>query len=170
MPRVVPAKKKEKAPRINSGIRPRTAVLLVVVAVLGLFGLFYVLVGSAVPPAPPTSDLEKYVAIETTTPGDGVTYPQPGDTVRVHYTGRLESGEEFDSSVKRGEPFSFQIGRQRVIRGWDEGLQKLSKGEQARVTIQPEYAYGRKGTPGGPIPPNAVLTFDVHLIDVVSGH
>ena len=112
-----------------------------------------------------TQDISKFVQIETITPGDGRSFPKPGNTVKVHYTGMLESGQEFDSSRRREQPLEFELGRQKVIKGWDEGLQKVSKGERARLTIQPEWGYGAKGTPGGPIPPNAVLIFDVELLD-----
>jgi len=139
------------------------AVVIVVVLVLGAF-VVYPFWSETPPPHPET--LAKFVRIETLKAGDGVTFPKPGDTVIVHYTGKLPDGKEFDSSVKRGDPLEFRIGRGRVIRGWDDGIQKLSKGEQARLTIQPEYGYGSRGTPGGPIPPNAVLVFDVELLDI----
>ncbi|XP_076053967.1 peptidyl-prolyl cis-trans isomerase Fkbp12 isoform X2 [Oratosquilla oratoria] len=105
------------------------------------------------------------VEIETIRPGDGVTFPKPGQTVVVHYTGTLTSGKKFDSSRDRGKPFKFPIGQGEVIRGWDEGLAQMSVGQQAKLTCSPDYAYGSRGFPGL-IPPNSVLIFDVELISV----
>jgi len=84
--------------------------------------------------------------------------------VTVHYTGTLANGNKFDSSRDRGKPFQFRIGTGEVIRGWDEGVAKMSKGQRAKLTISPDYGYGAQGA-GGVIPPNAQLIFDVELID-----
>merc|ERR1712227_653022 len=73
--------------------------------------------------------------------------------------------EKFDSSRDRGKPFEFQIGRGQVIRGWDEGVAKMSVGEKAILTCSPEYAYGEKGYPGV-IPENATLKFEVELLAI----
>ena len=105
------------------------------------------------------------VEIETRTPGDGQTFPRTGQTVVVHYTGTLTDGKKFDSSRDRGQPFRFVIGRGQVIRGWDEGVAKLSVGQRAKLTCSPDYAYGPRGYPGV-IPPNATLIFDVELLRV----
>ena len=80
----------------------------------------------------------------------------------VHYRGTLIDGTEFDSSYKRGEPISFPLGN--VIKGWTEGLQLMKPGGKARLTIPSELGYGPGGV--GNIPPNAVLVFDVELIEV----
>ncbi len=87
-----------------------------------------------------------------------------GATVQVHYTGKLTNGTVFDSSVTRGEPLEFTVGQGEVIRGWDEGICQLQKGQKAILTCPPNYAYGAGGIPGV-IPPNATLIFDVELID-----
>lgn len=97
--------------------------------------------------------------------GDGAS-PQIGDTVSVHYTGTLEDGTEFDSSVSRGEPIQFPLGQGAVIPGWDEGIALMQVGDKARLTIPPELAYGEAGA-GGVIPPNATLTFEVELLDII---
>lgn len=95
--------------------------------------------------------------------GDGVNFPGRGQTVSVHYTGYLPSGQKFDSSLDTREPFTFRLGMNEVIRGWDEGLALMSLGEKARLTITPDYAYGAKGYPGV-IPPNSQLIFEVELL------
>jgi len=97
--------------------------------------------------------------------GEGGRYPKPGQTVVVHYTGTLDDGTVFDSSRTRGKPFKFVIGRGEVIKGWDEGVARLSVGERARLICSPDYAYGSRGHPGI-IPPNARLTFDVELLNI----
>jgi FK506-binding protein 1 len=105
------------------------------------------------------------VEIETTQDGDGATFPQPGQTVTVHYTGTLTDGTKFDSSRDRGQPFEFVIGKGQVIKGWDEGVAQLSVGQRANLTCSPDYAYGDRGYPGI-IPPASTLVFDVELIGV----
>lgn len=91
--------------------------------------------------------------------------PAPGKSVKVHYTGWLKDGTKFDSSVDRGEPFSFVIGKGEVIKGWDEGVKSMRVGGKRRLIIPPQLAYGKKGA-GGVVPPNATLVFEVELIDV----
>ncbi len=110
-----------------------------------------------------------------TTTRSGLTYmitrhskqrqPIPGETVIVNYTGLLGSGVKFDSSLDRGQPFSFPLGMGRVIKGWDEGIAKLRIGEQATLIIPPSIGYGDRGA-GGVIPPNATLIFIVELIGI----
>ena len=89
--------------------------------------------------------------------------PLPGQTVKVHYTGLLENGSKFDSSHDRGQPISFPLGQGRVIKGWDEALALMSKGEKRTLIIPPDIAYGSRGK--GKIPPNSILIFEVELID-----
>src|SRR3989337_1905652 len=99
----------------------------------------------------------KYIEIE---PGTGDS-PEPGQTVVVHYTGWLEDGTKFDSSLDTGTPFSFPIGTGQVIPGWDQGLATMQVGGKRRLVIPPELAYGPEGAGNGLIPPNATLIFDV---------
>ena len=103
--------------------------------------------------------------IEDVTVGDGPE-AKAGQTVAVHYVGTLEDGTKFDSSRDRGQPFRFPLGAGRVIQGWDYGVEGMRVGGVRKLTIPPEEGYGARGTPGGPIPPNATLLFEVELIDV----
>jgi FKBP-type peptidyl-prolyl cis-trans isomerase FkpA len=102
--------------------------------------------------------------IEKITSGTGET-PQTGETVTVHYTGWLTDGTKFDSSVDRGEPFSFVLGAGMVIAGWDQGVAAMRVGDKARFIIPPDLAYGEEGYPGA-IPPNATLIFEVELLGI----
>jgi len=96
--------------------------------------------------------------------GSGAT-ATPGSAVKVHYSGFLTTGEKFDSSRDRGEPFSFPLGAGQVIKGWDEGVAGMKVGGKRQLRIPPELGYGAAGAPGA-IPPNATLIFDVELLDV----
>ncbi len=97
---------------------------------------------------------------------------QAGDIIVIHYSGKLENGTEFDSSYKRGQPFVFQVGIGQVIKGWDEGLIGVKKGDKKTMTIPGDKAYGSqeiKGPDGKVlIPKNATLIFDVEVIEVIS--
>ncbi len=88
-----------------------------------------------------------------------------GQTVSVHYTGWLTNGKKFDSSVDRGQPFSFRLGVGQVIKGWDEGVQGMKIGGKRKLTIPSNLGYGARGA-GGLIPPHATLVFDVELLGV----
>ncbi|QOX79367.1 FKBP-type peptidyl-prolyl cis-trans isomerase [Trichlorobacter lovleyi] len=91
--------------------------------------------------------------------------PTRGKQVKVHYTGTLENGTKFDSSVDRRQPFSFIIGIGQVIKGWDEGVMGMKVGGKRKLVIPANLGYGARGA-GGVIPPNATLLFDVELLDV----
>ena len=93
--------------------------------------------------------------------GNGET-PKKGDQVTVHYTGKLLNGKKFDSSYDRKQPINFPVGRGQVIKGWDEALMGMKKGEKRVLIIPPHLGYGPSGR--GPIPPNAIMIFDVELI------
>ncbi len=88
-----------------------------------------------------------------------------GQKVKVHYTGWLLSGKQFDSSIPSGKPFSFTLGAREVIKGWDEGVAGMKVGGKRQLRIPPDLAYGDRGYPGA-IPPNATLIFDVQLLGV----
>uniref|UniRef100_A0A8D0UBY1 peptidylprolyl isomerase n=2 Tax=Sus scrofa TaxID=9823 RepID=A0A8D0UBY1_PIG len=105
--------------------------------------------------------------------GDKTNFPKKGDVVHCWYTGTLQDGTVFDTNIqtsskkkKSAKPLSFKVGIGKVIRGWDEALLTMSKGEKARLEIEPEWAYGKKGQPDAKIPPNAKLIFEVELVDI----
>ena len=93
------------------------------------------------------------------------TRPAAGDSVSVHYTGWLKNGTKFDSSLDRGQPFVFAIGRGRVIRGWDEGVATMKVGGKRKLIIPAHLGYGERGA-GGVIPPGATLIFEVELLGI----
>ncbi|MDP6966576.1 MAG: FKBP-type peptidyl-prolyl cis-trans isomerase [Candidatus Marinimicrobia bacterium] len=102
----------------------------------------------------------KYVDMKV---GDGES-PQAGQLVTVHYTGWLEDGTKFDSSVDKNRPFEFTIGAGGVIKGWDEGVMTMKVGGKRKLTIPSELGYGARGI--GPIPPNSTLIFEVELLAI----
>ncbi len=109
-------------------------------------------------------ELPSGLAYEVINHGQGNDSPKPGQTVVVHYTGWLDNagvqGKKFDSSVDRNKPFSFKLGIGEVIRGWDEGVLGMRKGEKRKLIIPASLGYGARGVPG-----NATLIFEVELLD-----
>jgi peptidylprolyl isomerase len=103
----------------------------------------------------------QYIVIEEGT-GDK---PEKGKKVKVHYTGKLEDGTVFDSSVKRGVPIEFTLGVGQVIKGWDEGIADMKESGKRQLIIPPDLGYGPNGYPPV-IPPNSTLIFDVELVEV----
>nr|XP_026690136.1 peptidyl-prolyl cis-trans isomerase FKBP3 [Ciona intestinalis] len=100
--------------------------------------------------------------------GDKVNFPKRGDKVSCYYVGKLENGTVFDSlqpgsKKKKNMPLVFKVGKENVIKGWDEALLTMSVGEKAEITIEPEWAYGKAGKPEAKIPPNSTLIFEVDL-------
>jgi peptidylprolyl isomerase len=119
------------------------------------------MIKSKYPNAQKTSSGLMYIVTQK---GSGTEKPSKGSNIKVHYTGKLLNGRTFDSSLQRG-PFSFNVGVGRVIKGWDEGLMDMVKGEKRTLIIPPELGYGARGA-GGVIPPNAWLLFDVELLEI----
>jgi len=103
--------------------------------------------------------------------GDKTNFPKKGDTISCRYKGTLEDGKIFDQNVepvkkKLLPPLKFKVGVGKVIRGWDEALTTMSVGEKARLTIESDWAYGKKGMPDAGIPPNSTLIFEVELLSI----
>ena len=114
------------------------------------------------PPLPPGPDTLQKVDEKV---GDGPE-AKTGDKVKVHYTGTLMNGKEFDSSRGPGkQPFSFEIGKGMVIKGWDEGVPGMKVGGKRKLTIPWQLAYGENGS-GDKIPPKAALKFDIELLEI----
>jgi len=134
---------------------------IIVLAVLVLAGVAYVITrrGTVAGPEITTASGLKYQDIKV---GDGPS-PQMGQTVTVHYIGRLANGKEFNNSYTLGRPIDFKIGE--VIAGWDEGLQTMKVGGKRRLWIPSKLAYGPAGRPPS-IPPNANLEFEIELLGI----
>lgn len=105
------------------------------------------------------------LGIKTIKEGTGDRVVKSGDTISVHYTGKLEDGTKFDSSIDRGTPFTFSIGQGQVIQGWEQGLLGMKVGKKRVLTIPSELGYGARGA-GNAIPPDATLIFDVELMSI----
>jgi peptidylprolyl isomerase len=127
------------------------------------------------PPPPPEAPTTVEESAYTTTES-GLKYydieegsgdsPQTGQTAVVHYTGWLEDGTMFDSSLNQGQPFEFNVGVKQVISGWDEGVASMKVGGKRQLVIPSELAYGERGAGGGVIPPGATLIFEVELLEI----
>lgn len=137
------------------------AIIIVAALVISAVGYFFVYRRGSSTNEVTLSDGLKYVDLLE---GSGAS-PQLGQKVTVNYTGTLQNGTKFDSSYDHGKPFDFQIGRGRVIKGWDEGLLGMKVGGKRKLTIPPELGYGAAGAPPN-IPPNATLIFEVELLNV----
>ena len=126
------------------------------------------MVAAAPAGAQPVTTTSTGLGIIDTKVGTGPS-PKPGQTVVVHYTGWLyeggKKGKKFDSSLDRGEPFEFPLGKGQVIAGWDEGVATMKVGGKRTLIIPPSLGYGASGA-GGVIRPNATLIFDVELLKV----
>jgi FKBP-type peptidyl-prolyl cis-trans isomerase len=147
-----------------------------IVILLALMAVFVLAQGTAGKSTAPNTNAPTKVTGDGVKTASGLIYwdirvgngevAKEGSHVRVHYTGWLTSGKKFDSSVDAGKPFDFTIGNGEVIKGWEEGVAGMKVGGKRQLRIPPDLAYGADGTPGGPIPPNATLIFDIRLLGV----
>ncbi len=121
---------------------------------------------TSLPIATPTlsKEIMDKLKIEDLKVGTGVEV-KAGDKVKIHYTGTLENGKKFDSSLDRGQPFETQIGVGQVIKGWDMGVVGMKVGGKRKLVIPPELGYGDREIPGV-IPANSTLIFDVELLSI----
>lgn len=110
-----------------------------------------------------SKELVSGLKYETVKEGTGAV-AQSGQSVTVHYVGTLPNGKEFDSSRRKGEPFTFELGSGNVIKGWDMGVAGMKVGEIRRLMVPAELGYGSRGQ--GPIPPNSPLNFEIELLGV----
>ena len=139
------------------------AIVFLIIAALAVTAVLFVVLqggGGAVGSEVTTASGLKYIDEVV---GNGVS-PKTGQSVTVHYTGTLENGTQFDSSVNKGQPYTFRLGVDPVIQGWVEGLSTMKVGGKRRLIIPAELAYGSAGRPG--IPPNATLLFEIELLGV----
>jgi len=152
---------------INQMMNMRKIILIAVLLLIAA-GLVYYFGFYQKPKSEPLPEeqnqMTELLKIETLKEGAGEAIKN-GDTAVVHYTGTLLDGTKFDSSVDRGQPFSFQLGAGRVIAGWEQGVLGMKVGEKRKLTIAPELGYGASGA-GGVIPPNAPLIFEVELLEI----
>jgi peptidylprolyl isomerase len=168
------SKKRSRLEQNKSRKRRNKVVVIVLVALLLVALTIFLVSGLNLFQKAPLGSSSESQANEVTTasglkyidlvPGSGES-PRPGQTVTVHYTGMLENGVKFDSSLDRGQPFSFRIGVGQVIKGWDEGVMTMKVGGKRRLIIPPELGYGATGSPPK-IPPNSTLIFEVELLSV----
>ncbi|KAI9286916.1 FK506 binding protein 3 [Umbelopsis sp. AD052] len=117
--------------------------------------------------APVEAEVVQYKKLEIQKKGNKTSFPRKGDMVGVWYTGTLEDGKVFDTNIgkKKAQPLKFKVGTNRVIRGWDEALLTMSKGEKCKIFVEAPWAYGKKGVEGV-IPPNANLIFEIELVSI----
>jgi FKBP-type peptidyl-prolyl cis-trans isomerase len=158
-----------RAARIRNRRIALTVILIAVVALVA-YGIF-----SSLTPGEPQETPLPTSSAEVITTESGLQYQdiligegdlaEPGNRVRVHYTGRLVDGTQFDSSIDRGQPFEFTLGGGGVIQGWEEGIAGMREGGQRILTIPPDLGYGEDGRPPV-IPGNATLIFEVELVEV----
>ena len=116
------------------------------------------------PETPPPTPTNEKLEMKDLVVGKG-TEAKTGDAVKVHYVGTLPDGKEFDSSKKHNQPFDFELGAGRVIKGWDQGVAGMKIGGKRKLTVPPSLGYGARGFPPV-IPPNSTLIFEVELLEV----
>jgi FKBP-type peptidyl-prolyl cis-trans isomerase len=137
-------------------------LVLIVFSVLGAAGLTGCGKEESMSSDPSTGQAGSLVVVDEVV-GQGPA-AKSGDVVTVHYTGWLTDGTKFDSSLDRNQPFTFALGQQEVIAGWDQGVAGMKVGGKRKLTIPPDLGYGAQSN--GPIPANATLVFDVELLKI----
>ena len=157
---------REKRRAVRSSQRRSQVILISILGIALVAALAFLAYNNRKPAAP---DFTAYASItglqmEDLQVGTGAE-AQTGNTVVVHYTGWLLDGTKFDSSIDRNDPFEFVLGAGEVIQGWDQGVVGMKVGGKRRLAIPPDMAYGTSGA-GGVIPANAVLVFEVELLEV----
>jgi len=141
------------------------AIAFLIIAALAVAAVLFIILsggGGSTPGGEVTTTSGLKYIDEVVGTGDS---PKPGQNVTVHYTGTLENGTKFDSSVDRGQPYPFRIGTGAVIKGWDEGIMTMKPGGKRRLIVPAKLGYGASGNPPK-IPPNATLIFEVELLSV----
>ena len=145
-------------------------IIVIVVLIAVIWGIYFLVAtpGSNIIPQEKNNNQNSNMDIqgmkvEVLKEGSG-TAAKNDDNVTVHYTGMLADGKVFDSSIDRNAPFTFQVGKERVIKGWDLGVVGMKVGEKRKLTIPPALAYGATGFLM--IPANATLTFEVELLKI----
>jgi len=147
-------------------------IIPIIIVLLAIILSFYLL-NEILKPEEVTEKIEetgseetvKDLAIEILEEGTGEE-AQNGDSLKVHYTGTLEDGTKFDSSLDRGDPFVFTLGVGQVIKGWDLGLLGAKVGDKRRLTIPADLGYGETGAAEGKIPPGATLIFEIEVLEI----
>jgi FKBP-type peptidyl-prolyl cis-trans isomerase FkpA len=147
---------------VDAGGSARRASIALAAALLASIAAGCGQEGAETAPAADTAGSVTELGYEVIVEGDGAS-PSAKDSVTVHYTGRLENGDVFDSSVERGKPSTFPLNR--VIKCWTQGLQMMKVGGKATLTCPSDIAYGARGRPGK-IPPNATLIFEIELLEI----
>ena len=160
-PRSLSPTAQTKPAETNSAVR---TIAIVLVLALAVFAVAYLIVNRGGTGGGAEITTPSGLKYTDQVVGTGAT-PQRGQTVTVHYTGTLENGKKFDSSVDRGKPADFRIGVGAVIKGWDEGLMTMKVGGKRRLVIPSKLGYGPEGRPPD-IPGNSTLIFDVELLGV----
>ena len=140
-------------------------VIVLIVVLLAVYFLFFKNKSNTQLVNNNQSKTSDELQIKTLKEGSGIE-AKVGDSVTVNYIGELTNGTKFDSSYDHGQPFVFMLGEGHVIKGWEKGILGMKVGEKRQLTIPPSLGYGATGTPGGPIPPNVTLVFDIELLKI----
>ncbi|RJP46077.1 MAG: FKBP-type peptidyl-prolyl cis-trans isomerase [Armatimonadetes bacterium] len=161
----------------------KEALMLFVLVIIVIVGSYFILINFNTTTNEEVINLDEFKSVNSTSATDSATTTpstslaiedlkigegrevKSGDQIVVHYLGTLQNGEKFDSSYDRGTPFETQIGVGRVIKGWDQGMIGMKEGGKRRLTIPSDLGYGSSGA-GDKIPPDAILVFEVELLEV----